>query len=237
MRLTALAPLCLPLLAAATPASAEWFADLYGGSSYTPRSDLVLIVGSPTGPADHTFHDVKWDASGESGVRAGYWFESAPWYGIGLDVFRFDANVPMQTVDLTISGATAPAALQKIDFSISAVALDLVRLRYPFLVSPEYPKGRFQPYLTAGPAFFRVKVTNKGNGELTTTQAVDSVTGYKLAGGLSWQLVKNVAIFGEYRYTHFHAEPVLQGTITGASVPLKFDLDTHHVVAGLSFRF
>ena len=236
MRLTAFAIGAL-LLGTATPASAEWFADLYGGSSYTPRSDLILVVGSPSGPADHTFHDVKWDPSGEFGARAGYWLESVPWYGIGLDVFRFDANVPTQTVDLTISGATAPATLQKIDFSISALAFDVVRLRYPFLVSSEYPKGRFQPYLTAGPALFRAKVTNKGNGELTTTQATDSVTGYKLAGGLSRQLVKNVSIFGEYRYTHFRAEPVLQGAITGAGVPLRFDLNTHHIVAGVSYRF
>jgi opacity protein-like surface antigen len=50
-------------------------------------------------------------------------------------------------------------------------------------------------------------------------------------------VTKDVALFGEYRYTHFHAEPLLTGTITGARVPLKFDLDTHHVVAGLSFRF
>jgi opacity protein-like surface antigen len=154
-----------------------------------------------------------------------------PWYGIGLDYFGFDANVSRQTVDTTIFGATAPATLQPIDFSVSALAVDLVRLRYRFLA------GRFQPYLTAGPAFFRVKVTNKGNGELTTDTATDSVTGYKIAGGLSLQIAKGVAIFGEFRYTHFRAEPVLQGTITGAHVPLKFDLDTRHLLAGLSFRF
>jgi opacity protein-like surface antigen len=218
-------------------ARAEWFADLYGGSAYTPRSDIVLVVGSATGPADHTFHDVKWDSSAAYGARAGYWLESAPWYGVGLDVFRFRADVPTQTVDTTISGVTAPATLREIDFSVTAVGFDVVRLRYPLFPGAGFPGGRLEPYLTAGPAIFRVTVTNKGNGELTTTPAVDTVGGYKAAGGLSWRLTKDFALFAEARYTHFHAEPKLQGTITGATVPTRFDLDTWHALAGGSFRF
>jgi opacity protein-like surface antigen len=61
--------------------------------------------------------------------------------------------------------------------------------------------------------------------------------GYKLGAGLSWQLTRVAAIFGEYRYTHVHAEPVLDGTITGARVPMPLDLNTHHLVAGVSLRF
>jgi opacity protein-like surface antigen len=227
------ASLCLVLLGAATPAHAEWFVDLYAGAAYTPRSDLVLVVGSPGGPADHTFHDVKWDKSTLYGGRAGYWLEAAPWYGIGLDVFRYRADVPTQTVETTISGVTAPATLQAIDFSVAAIAFDVVRLRYPLRAGAE----GLEPYVTAGPALFKVRVTNRANGELTTRPASDSVMGYKLAAGVSWQIVKGGAVFGEYRYTHFRAEPVLQGTITGAGVPMRFDLDTHHLAAGVSFSF
>src|SRR5690349_9358291 len=143
------------LFAAAGPARAEWFADLYGGAAYTPRSDIVMVIGSPTGPADHTFHDVEWDQSGVLGARAGYWFDSIPWYGVGLDFFRFNADVPTQTVNLTISGATAPATLRTIDFSADVIAFDVVRVRYRFLDSPGYAKGRAQAYATAGPALFR----------------------------------------------------------------------------------
>jgi opacity protein-like surface antigen len=225
------------LFAAATHASAEWFADLYGGAAYTPRSDVVLVIRQPGGQADHTFHDLKWNPSGELGARAGYWFEAAPWYGIGLDVFHFDANLPTQTIDTTISGVTAPAALQAIDFSVTAIAFDIVRLRAALLASSEYPRGRLQPYVTAGPAVFKTRVTNKGNGELSTRTVSDSSTGYKIGAGVSWQLARNAALFGEYRYTHVRAEPVLDGTITGARVPMKLDLDTHHLVAGVSLRF
>jgi hypothetical protein len=30
---------------------------------------------------------------------------------------------------------------------------------------------------------------------------------------------------------------VLEGALTGAGIPLRFDLNTHHLVAGLSFGF
>jgi len=215
---------------AATDARAEWFADLYAGAAYTVRSDVTLIVRPPGLDFDHTFQDVKWDPSPVFGARLGYWFDALPWYGVGFDVFRFNADIPMQTVDSTIVGiGPTPATLQKIDVAATAVGFDVVRLRY---------RGeRWEPYATAGPALFRVRARNVDNGELTTDPATDHAWGYKLGAGLEWKIARDVAVFGEYRFTHVAAEPTLQGTITGTSVPARFDLDTHHVVAGVSLRF
>jgi len=221
--------------ALAAPAQAEWDLGLYGGVSHTPKSDVTMVIGSPSGPADHTFHDVKWDPSAEFGMRAGYWFG---WYGVGLDVFRFDADIPSQNVNLSIQGlGSTTATLQAIDVAVTAVALDLVRLRYRAFTSERNPNGLLQPYLTAGPAFFRTEVTNRGNGELTTRTGTDTTVGYKLGAGLTWQVLPSTALFAEYRYTHFRTEPDLQGTITGANVPVRFDLNTHHLVAGVSLAF
>ena len=218
----------------AAPARAEWDLGLYAGASHTPKSDMTMGIGSPSGPADHTFHDVKWDPSAEFGMRAGYWFG---WYGVGLDVFRFDADIPTQNVNLTIQGTTSMAALQAIDVAVTAVALDLVRLRYRAFVDERNPNGLLQPYLTAGPAFFRTAMTNRGNGELTTKTGTDTTAGYKLGAGIAWQMLPSTALFAEYRYTHFHTEPNLQGNITGANVPVRFDLNTHHAVIGVSIGF
>ena len=222
------------LCSMAMPARAEWDLALYAGASHTPKSDVTMVIGSPSGPADHTFHDVKWDPSAEFGMRGGYWFG---WYGVGLDVFRFDADIPTQMVNVTIQGSTSPVTLQAIDVAVTAVALDLVRLRYRAFVSEDRPNGLLQPYLTAGPAFFRTAVTNRGNGELTTKTATDTSIGYKVGAGLTWQVLRSTALFAEYRYTHFHTEPNLQGAITGANVPTKFDLNTHHGVVGVSVSF
>lgn len=227
----------LALLAAATPAAAEWNLDFYGGAAYTPRSDFTLVVSRPSGSLDHSFHDVEWDTSAAYGLRVGYWLESKPWFGMALDIFQFNADIPAQTVNTTIQNVeSGPLPLGAIDFAVSAIAFDL-RLRTPLLASAEFPRGRLQPSVTAGPAIFRVEVTNRGNSELTTRPATDTVLGYKLGAGLSFQLTKAAAIFGEYRFTHFHAEPVLDGTITGGKVPMRFDLDTHHLVAGVSWLF
>ena len=225
------------LMARASPVSAEWFADLYVGAAYTPRSDVTLVVRPPSGPADHTFHDVKWDNSVVYGGRFGYWFETTPWFGVGLDVFHFNSDIPSQTVSATIRGATAPATLQTIDFSVIALAFDVVRLRLPLLVSSEHPKGRLQPYATAGPALFGTRAKNTTNAELSTVTATDSSTGIKLGAGLSWQLAKQVAAFGEYRFTHFRAEPVFNSALSSLRVPLQTDLNTHHLIGGVSFQF
>jgi opacity protein-like surface antigen len=80
-------------------------------------------------------------------------------------------------------------------------------------------------------------VTNRGNGELTNEPATDHAIGYKLAAGVAWRFSGSLSLFGEYRYTHVRAEPTLKGTITGADVPFRFDLDTHHLVAGLGYTF
>ena len=225
------------LLATASPVSAEWFADLYAGAAYTSNSDVTLVVNPPSGPADHTFHDVKWDNSAVFGGRVGYWFETTPWFGVGLDVFHFDSNIPSQTVSTTILGATAPATLQEIDFSIIAIAFDVVRLRVPLQVSPEFPNGRLQPYATAGPAMFRTRAKNIGNAQLSTATATDSSWGIKVGAGLTWQLTKQVAVFGEYRFTHFRPEPVFNSASSSLQVPLQTDLNTHHLLGGVSFQF
>src|SRR4051812_15166182 len=152
------------LCALATPARAEWDLGLYAGGSHTPKSDVTMVVGSASGPADHTFRDVKWDRSAEFGMRGGYWFG---WYGVGLDVFRFDADIPAQSVNVTIQGSTSPVTLQAIDVAVTAVALDLLRLRYRAFVTESRPNGLLQPYVTAGPPPFSTPPPKHGKGERT----------------------------------------------------------------------
>ena len=65
-----LAAFCFSLFAVATPAAAEWFADLYGGAAYTERSDVTFVIRPQGRQSDHTFHDVKWETSKTFGGRA-----------------------------------------------------------------------------------------------------------------------------------------------------------------------
>src|ERR1700741_3666325 len=119
----------LLLLAVPVAPHAEGSADLYVAVVYPPRSHITQSIGPPTGPADHTYHDVKWNNSPVYGARVGYWLKGADWYGFGMDVFQYSADVPTQTVNITISRATTAVQLQEIDFRVTTIAFDIVRLR------------------------------------------------------------------------------------------------------------
>jgi hypothetical protein len=189
------------------------------------------------GATDHTFDKIQWRTSPLLGGRAGYWFEKTPWFGMGLDVFRFYPDAPKQTVPGVIQGVKQPVTLQTIDYEVTALALDVIRLRLPLLESPEFPRGRLQPYLTAGPAFFFTRATNTLNGELDRKTATDTSLGVKVGTGASWQLSTRIALFGEYRFTHFRSEPVFNSTSSSLRVPFESNIDTHHFLGGVSFRF
>src|SRR5258706_1273102 len=236
MRTTLGALLLVITLAAASPVAAEGALDVYGGTVYTRNSDVLLVLNLPSGNADHLFHDVRWTDSETFGLRGTYWLESARWIGVGLDVFRFDADVPRHEVNVTIQGATSPGVLCAIQVRLSAFSFDL-RLRYPMFVSSAFPRGRLQPFVSAGPTRFHIEVKNIENGEFTRRTASDNTWGYKVGGGLSWALTRQAAFFLEYRRTHVSTEPVLTGSGSGTSIPLRFDLDTRHYVGGYALHF
>jgi len=226
------------LVTSAPQASGEWFADLYGGATYTPRSDVTLVIQLPGLSADHTLHRVKWDTAPTFGGRAGYWFEALPWLGVGLDVFHLGSNISTQTVPITVVGINTTAQLQAIDFSITAIAFDVIRLRWPLLTSAEFPKGQLQPYFTVGPALFITQAKDTNNFIPSNQSVTDTSLGVKVGTGITWQLLTHVAFFGEYRFTHFSPQPTFfNASPIPIQVPLQTDLNSHHLIAGISFRF
>ena len=121
---------------------------------------------------------------------------------------------------MSVNGG-APVKLTEVDFRVTAVAFDLM-LRWPLLVSTKFPNGQLQPYVTAGPA-----------GYISDLQRFQTAAshGSKVAGGVTWQLTKNLGIFSEYRHTH------LRPSLHSGAITLKTHLGTHHFLAGISFRY
>ncbi len=140
---------------------------------------------------------------------------------------------------LTISaiGFSGSAQLQAIDFSITAIAFDVVRLRWPLLTSAEFPKGQLQPYFTVGPALFMTRAKDTANFTPNNQSVTDTSVGVKVGTGVAWQFFEHVALFGEYRFTHVSTEPTFFSAISSIPVPLKTDLNSHHLIGGVSFRF
>ena len=222
----------------ARPASAEWFADLYAGMSFTQRSDLKL---NDQGIGPGTYENVEFDRSLAWGGRAGRYFDSVPFLGVGLDFFRFYPYLGPQSVQLR--GCFYPGGCGSgrggtgsFDVETTAVSVDLM-LRVPLLKTDDAPQGRVQPYLVAGPPVFMTTITPRHTRNFRNHDSdTDFSFGYKLAGGVAVQVYKNLALFGEYRFTHVSPEVELRDASNGRTT-LRADLDTHSALFGISARW
>ncbi|HEY7363155.1 MAG TPA: hypothetical protein VIE37_03530 [Methylomirabilota bacterium] len=230
--------LALLLSLAPGPASAEVVFDLYFGGAFTAWDDLSARF-------DQTFQileDVGYDDSIIGGGRIAYWFDrpivDRLTFGIGLDVFHFTPDIDFQTVDgaQTFGGLTLAGefAVFPIDISVVAVGLDLM-VRWPLMPSRDFPRGRLQPYLTAGPAVFFSEIEDTDNFSPGNQSDKDTTVGFKIGTGMVWYLVPNLAVFGEWRFTYF--SPEWNVTDNGVSGKLETDISTFYLLVGLSLRF
>jgi opacity protein-like surface antigen len=220
------------------PASAEWFADLYAGTSFTQKSDLKL---NDQGIGPGTYEDVEFDRSLAWGGRAGRYFDSVPFLGVGIDFFRFYPYLGPQSVQLR--GCFYPGGCGSgrggtgsFDVETTALSVDLM-LRLPLLKTADAPQGRVQPYLVAGPPVFMTTITPRHTRSFRNHDSdTDFSLGYKLAGGVAVQVYRNLALFGEYRFTHVSPEVELRDASNGRTT-LRADLDTHSALFGISARW
>lgn len=241
------------LACSAQPALAEWFLDLYGGISLLESSPVSLNkdttgAGISTSFIDITLKEVDFDDFPTAGLRVGYWFDTAPSLGVdlgvGLDTFLFQLTLPRQTVladsnvDIIGTANNEPFAIQAgTDISTQlppidtdgtpVVSLELM-IRRPLLTTPDFPKGRLQPYLTVAPAL------------LVNSDDLDMTLGVKVGIGLSWQIFQHVALMAEYRFTHFNLNITnVNLTAEGVAISqldLSVDLNMHLYIAGISIR-
>jgi opacity protein-like surface antigen len=225
----------LAYLVITTPASAEWFTDLYLGGAFTEKHDLD--TNFPTTGGQVTTLDVTFNNSFTGGIRGGYWlpFDLGPLnFGVGLDISHFAPNVSRQTRTFC-SRFCASGEFDDFDLSVWTIGFDAM-LRFPLLKSPQFPNGQLQPYITVGPAIFVAHAEDSRNFEPSNQDDTDASVGVKVGAGVAWLFTKNIAVFGEYRYTHFSPEFTFRDDVLG-NAKLSADVNTHYVLVGASFRF
>jgi opacity protein-like surface antigen len=219
--------MALLTLGAAAPASAEWFADLYVGAAIYADPTIKTEVQTDVGSASRQTTRAEADTDVTFGGRFGYWLEGLSWLGFAADVSYFEPEYTPQGG----SGALIKAKLRVVPIT------PLVMLRLPLLQSPEYPAGRLQPYVGAGPGFFvldtTVRVLSGLGPEHVSETGVD--IGADLRAGVAWSFTPNWAVFGEYRFTHFSVSP--SRNTSGGRISTEFDIDTNSFLAGVSFRW
>jgi len=225
-------------LGSGRPVQAEWFADLFVGGSFTQSSDVRL---NDHGVGRGILEGVEFDTSLAWGGRAGRYFDSLPFVGLGLDFFRYNPYLGPQSASLR--GCFYPGGCGagrggtgSFDVEATAVSVDLM-LRLPLLKTADAPQGRVQPYLAAGPPIFVTTITPRHTRSFRNHESdTDFSVGYKLAGGLAVQVYKNLALFGEYRFTHVSPEVELRDA-SNRKATLRTELDTHSALFGVSARW
>ena len=218
----------------AAPAWSEWYADLYGGAVFDGRVELTQASSATAG---ETTSEVKLEPGFTAGVRGGYWLESLP-FGVGVDLFYLKADTSSQSVAGVRDGTPVTVNSAASQTTATAIALDLLRVRFPFLHSQRFPHGRIQPFLTAGPTLFFTKFKDSGGAVFPANQSQSkTVWGVKIGAGVTVQMSRLVGLFAEYRFTHFQADVALRNATVPSTETLERIIDAHHIVGGLSFAF
>src|SRR5207253_8924864 len=119
----------------------------------------------------------------------------------------------------------------------SALSVDLM-LRLQLLTTDNATWGKLQPSGSAGVPVFKTTVTPRTTAQFRNQDGdTDFSVGYKLGGGLAFQVAPNLMVFAEYRYIHSAASVDLHDSATLKKTPVRLDLDTHGAILGLSARW
>ena len=209
-------------VAAPGPVRAETFLDVYGG--LVLAEDAGVRAELPIA-GESVLREVEFGDSLSVGGRVGGWLDNLPWLGFALDGSYFapaGSGVEIEVVSLT----------------------PMLMLRLPLLASAEFPNGRLQPYVAAGPGVYFVDIEVDFRPALS--RAIDGLSieaGLDARAGLAWHMTGNLALFAEYRRTSHDVsvENETLGFLFGlpSRVNERIDtrLDTNHLLLGLSFRF
>lgn len=203
---------------------AEPFVDLYGGWSKARNSDVSAFqrtcyaVGC-TALTQTTEHQA-FESDATAGVRAGYWFERHPWFGMAGDLSY---------------SHTASTQLQLDAISVAATPM----LRLPLWTTSGRPRGHLQPYIGTGPTI----VMHQVQADFQPSTPVN-VSGWSMAvgwtarAGLAVPVSDHVAFFGEWRLSQERVS-VRETGFFGLGDQGRLDLTQtmQQSMFGLSYRF
>jgi len=207
----------------------------YAGFSLLSDTDLkadAVSIFEPRSQGRGIRFSTDVDNSAIFGGKIGYWFDFFPLVGAELDIYAFSSDifVPPQT-----SGTIRITSSFDFDLSVTAVSFNLMG-RYPLLKSPDFPRGRIQPYIGIGPGLFITSIEDLGTdpndniGSKTLTFG-----GLQVIGGLKFFLLKNLSLFAEYKFSHFTAD--LSGASANFSLGATQNIDASHFYGGVAYHF
>ncbi len=110
----------------------------------------------------------------------------------------------------------------------------LVLARLPLCESSEYPAGRLQPYVGAGPGiFWHRRKLDLQSGDRVSDDAVD--VGADVRAGVAWEFTPHWGIFAEYRFNYFTTS--VDRDIEAGVIHADANLYIHSALAGVRFSW
>jgi opacity protein-like surface antigen len=220
------------------PASAEWFADVYAGPTFTTHHDVTIDGAVGRG----RFLKVDFDKALSFGGRFGHYFEAVPFVGVAVDYFQFYPNIGPQSVQLSgcfvVGGCVSgQGGTGSFDITERTISVDLM-LRLPLIKTADAPQGLVQPYIAVGLPLV-ITTVDPRNTRLFRNHhdATDVSFGAKAVGGLAVQVYKNLALFAEYRFNHVSTDVDLQDSVSASKATFRTDLNSHSALVGISARW
>ncbi|MCF7818167.1 MAG: porin family protein [Kiritimatiellales bacterium] len=205
----------------------EFFVDLYGGVARTKSGEFSAHenreIEIPGG--DLTSQgDLSGAESNGVGLRGGYWDKNLSWIGAALDLNHFGADS---------KSSDAEVRLTSLSF--------MLMLRYPVMVSEEYPGGRFHPYAGIGVSKSSVEISAPSSG---ASGDVTSDVGGVFCSGIKWMVTPKFGLFAEYRFVSISfddsdvdASHDLFGHSHTRVFEAEGDVQAQQFLGGVSFHF
>lgn len=199
--------ICVIALVICAPVSvSETYAETYIGGqigtaiSGNKLSSVDLTDFSPNG----SMSDRELAASPLIGLKLGYYFPRARWFGLEAEAYHTTPHIKQQSTTITIPanavlrdfgtvpGGTATGTLSGDHFRV----ITLVPVNFMF----RYHKTRLQPYIGAGPGIFMGRVTTtipQFAGSQTSTRI-----GLNAKAGVEYFLTRHLTAFAEVKWNY-----------------------------------
>jgi len=243
-RAIVLAVTALLLLPLQAQAERDWEFSVgaFGGKAYHSNGDLELNMGDIVDTWHGTVHGVQLNDSGTFGGKLTAWhlprkYNWQPQVGLELDFTRFTADRHPQTqgADGTVSTPGMELGAVTIgfasDLSVNTLAANLL-FRYPVWSTPDLPQGRIAPYVGFGVGVQRAVMSL----QFVPYREVDYAPAGQVLVGMKFFVMKNLAVFGEYKRIWSSHDFTWSG-IAPPGFEEKWSVATNVLVGGVSLHF
>jgi opacity protein-like surface antigen len=207
-------------------AQAEFY--IAGQAGYSMPNDFENVQGrNSSGTVTDQATDLEMESSILYGGKVGYFFDSLQWIGIEAEAFTVRPDLKQQTFTRTTTTPLGTISVQDQirpnELRVTTAALNLI-----FRV----PGKRFEPYAGGGIGMYWAKFSSDATNATGQRigEASDTTIGMNFLAGARLYLFKQLALFGEYKYTAANFD-------FGGQVLLKGDYSAHNFVGGLSIHF